>query len=900
MDRKQTSRAASLSKTEPIVRRPRSRATSLPTPADRLLQLQRVAGNRAVRLWLQRPTIQARLRIGEPGDRYEQEADRVAETVVRMPEPQPRSPASSSGRPAVPIQRLCPECEQETHRKSEGEEEEEVVREQPLDLQAAAAGEDEEEEVQPSLIQRQADQEEGEVQPRLLQRQAEEEEEQEVRRQVAEEEEEPVRARPAEGMAPAVPSGFKAGLDSARGEGRPLPEPARAFFEPRFGRDFGQVRIHTGARSGELAGSIRAEAFTQGSDVFFGAGRFAPDSSSGKQLLAHELTHVVQQGGSAATSRPTAPAVRRQPVAETPQPAEPPAPAAEVGQTSTTLLVEDNSAELGAGQMRKGEFLAEVRPQVIAAAEEVLATAGRTTRECPYLRLVFFFLARRDAGYIDRTLRGFAPELTRATTARAYIPPVVARVREATERWVATGKITSLPAGLPGSLPLSTAAGAASGGGQDAGVEIQRKSAAGGVPSAAGPGAIRARLGPGRPLDGGVRARMESAFGADLSGVRAHTGATAASLSRSLAARAFTVGEHVAFGSGEYQPGTPIGDALIAHELAHVMQQGANRGSVMAKGSAGYAALEDDADRSAVGAVAALWGGARENLADISHTLMPRLKSGLRLQRCSAKKTRLQDYKDKKPEHDPSKLSKSAIEATNQYKAYMKPSSIWQRQLKVTRVEALLACQLILRSLRAGKSFSWATQAREFIIKARKQLGAAKKAEALTGKLEWVKSQESEFKSPTTAKSAFAKWILAGGPVPTDTSKMNCWEAILFAAYQGKFIGKAWIEKVYKAAAAKSGYAIPGEVEKNLCGGKKYTFDPRDPSSPKPLPGDIVIFKAAYKHVAISLGTKAGKQQVISHWTPPSIFNKTVKKTTIEALLPHAGVTKVKFCTAPW
>jgi hypothetical protein len=67
---------------------------------------------------------------------------------------------------------------------------------------------------------------------------------------------------------------------------------------------------------------------------------------------------------------------------------------------------------------------------------------------------------------------------------------------------------------------------------------------------------------------------MSSAFGYDFSGVRVHTGTKAASVATELNARAFTVGRDIAFGAGEYQPGTPIGDALIAHELAHVVQQG--------------------------------------------------------------------------------------------------------------------------------------------------------------------------------------------------------------------------------------------------------------------------------------------------------------------------------------
>ena len=129
---------------------------------------------------------------------------------------------------------------------------------------------------------------------------------------------------------------------------------------------------------------------------------------------------------------------------------------------------------------------------------------------------------------------------------------------------------------------------------------------------------------------------MESAFGTSFSHVRAHTDAGAAALSGSLNARAFTVGEHIAFGSGEYKPGTLIGDAIIAHELAHVAQQGRTSSSTasMQKGGTGYSSLEEDADRSAVGAVVSLWSGAKGALATITQNAMPRLRSGLKLQRC--------------------------------------------------------------------------------------------------------------------------------------------------------------------------------------------------------------------------------------------------------------------------
>jgi Domain of unknown function (DUF4157) len=88
-----------------------------------------------------------------------------------------------------------------------------------------------------------------------------------------------------------------------RWPGQALDSTTRAAMETRFGHDFAGVRVHTGTRASEAARSVDAQAFTVGHDVVFGAGRFAPRTSAGRRLLAHELTHVAQQAG--APSGPT-------------------------------------------------------------------------------------------------------------------------------------------------------------------------------------------------------------------------------------------------------------------------------------------------------------------------------------------------------------------------------------------------------------------------------------------------------------------------------------------------------------------------------------------------------------------------------------------------------------------
>src|SRR5437870_11070325 len=80
-----------------------------------------------------------------------------------------------------------------------------------------------------------------------------------------------------------------------RSSGQRLDRETRAFFEPRFGHDFSQVRVHTDAKAAESARAVNALAYTVGRNVVFGAGQFAPQTSIGKSLLAHELTHTIQQ-----------------------------------------------------------------------------------------------------------------------------------------------------------------------------------------------------------------------------------------------------------------------------------------------------------------------------------------------------------------------------------------------------------------------------------------------------------------------------------------------------------------------------------------------------------------------------------------------------------------------------
>lgn len=95
--------------------------------------------------------------------------------------------------------------------------------------------------------------------------------------------------------------------------GQPLDSTTGEFFEQRFGHDFSRVRVHTDERAAASADAVRASAYTLGSDIVFGSAAFTPETQQGRRLLAHELTHVVQQ-----RHQQSAPALQRQPINSTP------------------------------------------------------------------------------------------------------------------------------------------------------------------------------------------------------------------------------------------------------------------------------------------------------------------------------------------------------------------------------------------------------------------------------------------------------------------------------------------------------------------------------------------------------------------------------------------------------
>ncbi|MFL6260724.1 MAG: DUF4157 domain-containing protein [Thermoanaerobaculia bacterium] len=258
------------------------------------------------------------------------------------------------------------------------------------------------------------------------------------------------------------------------------------------------------------------------------------------------------------------------------------------------------------GQRTRNEFLAAMRDAAREAAEEGLAGTGHTARGCPWIEHYFRFYERQSAERIEADLLHYVPAARGVASADELLAAAAGHVRASVRRWAATGELTGVPRGLPGAGLVGA---------------LARELAA-----------VQAQLGEGRPLESAVRGRMEQALGTPLGDVRLHTDPAAARLARSQDAPAFAVGRHVAFDQGEYRPGTPAGDALLAHELAHVAQQeGAEREAV----GSGSRALEHDADGAAAGAVARLWARGRPLPAGLPRPAQPRLRSGLALQRCT-------------------------------------------------------------------------------------------------------------------------------------------------------------------------------------------------------------------------------------------------------------------------
>lgn len=212
----------------------------------------------------QRPTgapfVQMKMAVNMPGDKFEQEADKMAGKVMRMSSP-------ASGEKKLPGQT------EEKLQKKEKEKEEKIQR-------AAISGEKtpkkEEEKIQKTPEKEEKLQRKGDY------------------------------------GAPAIGSNTQSAIQNKITGGQPISSDVRSYMEPRFNADFSNVRIHSDTESAGLSNQLSARAFTYQNNIFFSSGQYQPGTSEGKQLLAHELTHTLQQGAGIQRSNNGVPLIQRE------------------------------------------------------------------------------------------------------------------------------------------------------------------------------------------------------------------------------------------------------------------------------------------------------------------------------------------------------------------------------------------------------------------------------------------------------------------------------------------------------------------------------------------------------------------------------------------------------------
>lgn len=656
-----------------------------------LARLHSSYGNQAVLRMLSHstPTIQTKLTVNQPGDQYEQEADRVADQVMRMADPLSVQRKCSSCEEEEKLQRKCAECEEE---EKKGE----------LHRKETNAGP----QFAPPLVHQ-------------------------------------VLNSPGHSLDPAT----------------------RAFMEPRFGRDFSAVRVHTDANAANSARAVNALAYTSGQHVVFGSNQYSPGTHAGQRLLAHELAHVVQSKPHLARQQTNPPPPNQTPNPPTNQPpsATPNPPTNQPANPPPTCTVPADAAKqiadqgipaqviaamrfaIGKGTIRasqaipltdavinqadaaikaqfgsllpsrsfsKGGSITKQTPDQIANArvpnaddarriirQVALRTSGDalnalciTTEDDPVLesavavpvlasvgiQTVRDYEKSETAGVTSfPTQAGALPNVTLPTESpnighivvheamHFYVHDVYRHTAEAGQwrremmeggaefmaRLVIMNQLPSDPnflinygtyanevnfiyknyTSFGGTFPLAYLQGRMDVIGitpvqpkkeidqssdpreqeadrmadqvmrmadapgvqrkcnsceqedklqrkcaeceeEEKKTELHRKETNAG-PQFAPPSVQQVLNSPGRPLDRATRAFMEPRFGFDFSGVRIHDGLQAAKSASAIAALAYTVGQDIVFGASQYSPGSNSGQRLLAHELAHVVQQ---------------------------------------------------------------------------------------------------------------------------------------------------------------------------------------------------------------------------------------------------------------------------------------------------------------------------------------
>lgn len=221
-------------------------------------------GRGKVRRKAKEEAVQPKLKVGEPGDKYEQEADAVADRVVSHAAPDP----------AVQMQ---PDSEEETMNMMPDKDQ---LSMQSDEEKLAMSTEDEGKLAMMEDEEKVAPKEDDEMAMK---------EEEEIKKK-------PAIQRRGDGAAYASPAVTQQ-VHQTKGQGQPMGKSTQQELGGKMGADFSNVRVHTDERAAELNESLGSKAFAHGQDIYFNKGNYDPGSTEGKRLLAHELTHTMQQGG---------------------------------------------------------------------------------------------------------------------------------------------------------------------------------------------------------------------------------------------------------------------------------------------------------------------------------------------------------------------------------------------------------------------------------------------------------------------------------------------------------------------------------------------------------------------------------------------------------------------------
>jgi hypothetical protein len=472
---------------------------------------------------------------------------------------------------------------------------------------------------------------------------------------------------------------------------------------------------------------------------------------------------------------------------------------------------------------------------------------------------------------------------------------------------------------------------------------IQRRATASDTSSSpAAPNIVHNTLrSPGQGLDLSTRTFFEARFKQDFGDVRVHTDKQAATSAEQISARAYTVGRDIVFGSGEYAPTTVMGQQLLAHELAHVVQQRGQVGLRVLRqpihmvsgrfvGQIGGAVNNDrDEVLEAMDRLAEMnaypsgpvyqnerTAVAAEPAGAVSTSLIPQTISAI-----SANDSPVLDI------HSARFLGLTLSSAvgrsmTNASDDILKLQDMLHVNWHISNFDygveraaipanrtSLINDNLIPKTIAGITKLKRAYVGGLHTARFRRQLSVLASALTEVGELNWVPFSTSQaVANPALLQSEFGRWaLIPGEPEPSSVSgRVNCWEMILLSAYRAGYLSLTRIRQIYALAVdnVRQGRAnrVGDTVESELRGGRRVNIlDLADANSPQPHAGDMVIFDTAANHAAISTGfiNFANRHEILSLFNVPNAISQ-VQRTTIEELIAAGVSGPIRFWGVTW